>query len=106
MFLTLDVVNKENTILTDKHNRKIQGFKAVVQKEILNLHSLAYVREIELHERFPSGEHLAYPTDVEDIKNKNLCLLTFNFGNVTSEKVVCSSFNDLQSLLSKKDLTK
>lgn len=105
MFLTLDVVNKVNTVVKDSHNRTVAGFKAVVEKEILNLHNLSYVREIPIEERFPKHEMFG-PSDVTDIDGKNLCLLTFNFGNVSSEKVVLSSFSDLMQVLGSRVLTK
>jgi hypothetical protein len=105
MFLTLDVVNKVNTVVKDSHNRTVAGFKAVVEKEILNLHNLSYVREIPIEERFPKHEMFG-PSDVTDIDGKNLCLLTFNFGNVSSEKVVLSSFSDLMQILGSRVLTK
>ena len=38
------------------------------------------------------------PSDVSDIEGKPLCVLTFNFGSVSSEKVIVSSFKDLQKI--------
>jgi hypothetical protein len=105
MFLTLDVVNKINTVVKDSHNRSVAGFKAVVEKEILNLHNLSYVREIPIEERFPKHEMFG-PSDISDIDGKSICLLTFNFGNVSSEKVVLSSFSDLMQILGSRVLTK
>lgn len=105
MFLTLDVVNKINTVVKDSHNRTVAGFKAVVEKEILNLHNLSYVREIPIEERFPKHEMFG-PSDISDIDGKSICLLTFNFGNVSSEKVVLSSFSDLMQVLGSRVLTK
>ena len=105
MFLTLDVVNKINTVVKDSHNRTVAGFKAVVEKEILNLHNLSYVREIPIEERFPKHEMFG-PSDISDIDGKSICLLTFNFGNVSSEKVVLSSFSDLMQILGSRVLTK
>lgn len=105
MFLTLDVVNKISTVVKDSHNRSVAGYKAVVDKEILNLHNLSYVREIPVEEKFPKHEMFG-PSDVSDIDGKNLCLLTFNFGNVSSEKIVLSSFSDLMQVLGSKALTK
>jgi hypothetical protein len=58
-----------------------------------------------LEEKFPKHEMFG-PNDVTDIDGKNLCLLTFNFGNVSSEKVVLSSFTDLMQLLGSRVLTK
>ena len=105
MFLTLDVVNKINTVVKDSHNRTVAGFKVVVEKEILNLHNLSYVREIPIEERFPKHEMFG-PSDISDIDGKSICLLTFNFGNVSSEKVVLSSFSDLMQILGSRVLTK
>lgn len=105
MFLTLDVVNKVSTVVKDSHNRTVAGFKAVVDKEILNLHNLSYVREIPTEERFPKHEMFG-PSDIADIEGKSLCLLTFNFGNVSSEKVVVSTFSDLMQVLGSRVLTK
>lgn len=105
MFLTLDVVNKVSTVVKDSHNRTVAGFKAVVDKEILNLHNLSFVRELPIEEKFPKHEMFG-PSDVADIDGKNLCLLTFNFGNVSSEKVVVSSFSDLMQVLGSRVLTK
>jgi len=105
MFLTLEVVNKVSMVVKDSHNRSVAGYKAVVDKEILNLHNLSFVREMPLEEKFPKHEMFG-PSDVTDIDGKNLCLLTFNFGNVSSEKVVVSSFTDLMQLLGSRVLTK
>lgn len=97
MFQTFDVVNKESTIITDSHNRKIQGFRLSLEKEVVNLDNLAFAKKVDVAEKY--SEYAAYPTDITPIKDKELCLLTFNFGNVSSERVVVYSFEDLMNKL-------
>ncbi len=102
MFLTLEVVNKESSIFTDKFNRNVQGFALHIEKQILNLDNASSVRKIDVS-YFPTGEHYAYRTDITPVENKLLSLITFNFGNVTSEKVVCMAFEELETILTKRN---
>lgn len=98
MFLTLDVVNKVNTIVKDSHNRSVSGYKAVVDREILNIDKLISVRSIQLEEKYPKHEMFG-PHDISAIENQQLCLLTFSLGNVTSEKIVICPFEQMQVML-------
>lgn len=100
MFLTLDVVNKETAIYTDKYGRKVQGFKTKIEKETLNLANLFVVKELSIKDYYPDPESSPYPTDVSDIQGKQLSLLIFNFGNVSAEKVVVYPFSELSHRLS------
>jgi hypothetical protein len=98
VFLTIDVVSKVSTVVKDSHNRSVSGFKAVINSEILNLQFLSFAREFHIEEKFPKNEMYG-PNETTDIDSKELCLLTFNFGSVTSEKVIVCSFKSLKILL-------
>jgi hypothetical protein len=97
MFSKFQVVNKVSMVVKDSHNRSAYGFKAVIEDEIFNLSYLSFAKEIKLEEKFPSNEMYG-PSDFSDIEGKPLCVLTFNFGSVSSEKVIVSSFKDLQKI--------
>jgi len=97
MFSKFQVVNKVSMVVKDKHNRSVSGFKAVIDDEIFNLAYLSFAKEINLEEKFPSNEMYG-PYDVSAVEGKPLCVLTFNFGSVSSEKVIVSSFKDLQKI--------
>jgi hypothetical protein len=105
VFLTIDVVSKVSTVVKDSHNRSVSGFKAVINSEILNLQFLSFAREFHIEEKFPKNEMYGL-SETTDIDNKDLCLLTFNFGSVSSEKVIVCSFKDLKKLSDKQGNSK
>lgn len=100
MFLTLDVVNKESAIYTDKHGRRVQGFKTKIEKETLNLANLFSMKELNIRDYYPDPEYSAYPTDTSALQGKQLTLMVFNFGNVSSEKIVVYPYSELSHRLS------
>lgn len=101
MFITMDVVNREATILTDEKNRKVQGFKASVEKQIVNLTNLSVAKKTSIKEYYPDPEYTTYPTDTTQLLDKELTLLIFNNGNVSSQILVCSSFEEVEKTLTK-----
>lgn len=101
MFLTMDVVERVSTIITDEKNRKVQGFKTRIEKQIVNLTNLSVVKKTTVDESYPNTQHTIYPTDTAEIKDRELTLLTFMNGNVSSQMLVCISFEDMDKLLTK-----
>lgn len=98
MFLTLDVVNKQNTTVKDLQNRSIIGHKAVIEKEIVNMKHLVSVQKLNIEDKFPKHEMFG-KYDISLIEDKPVCLLTFSFGNITSEKIVACDFEKMQNML-------